>query len=130
MNRVILTGRLTATPELRYTQSNTAYCRFTLAVRGYQDNTQFINCEVWKSQAENLCKYQTKGNMIGIEGRIETHSYELDGEKRYSTNVVCNNVEFLTAKKKSEKEQVETIVENDPFEDFEETVEVNDDFLD
>ena len=72
MNVVILIGRLTKDPELKQTSSNLVYCRFTIAVdRPFsKDNaTDFINCVVWRKQAENLCKYQKKGNLIGVTGK-------------------------------------------------------------
>lgn len=141
MNRIIITGRLTSKPELRYTDSNKAYCKFCLAVRGYQDKADFINCECWDKLAENLCKYQEKGNMICVEGKIKTSSYEVNGEKKYSMDVVCNNIEFLSSKKEQKTESsVPDIdlhstrndyldVDTDPFADFDEQVSIDGDFL-
>ena len=102
INRVVLIGRLTRDPELRKTQSGTSVCSFTLAVnrRQNQDGTQdadFINCVAWNKLADNIQLYQKKGNQLGIEGRINTRSYDNhQGQKVYVTEVVAENVQFLT----------------------------------
>ena len=102
INRVVLIGRLTRDPELRKTQSGTSVCSFTLAVnrRQNQDGTQdadFINCVAWNKLADNIQLYQKKGKRLGIEGRINTRSYDnQQGQKVYVTEVVAENVEFLT----------------------------------
>lgn len=100
MNNVTLIGNLTRDPELASTQSGIAYCRFTVAVsrRFKKDETDFINVIVWKKVAEICDKYLSKGSKVGICGRIQTGSYEKDGQKRYSFNVVADEVEFLTSK--------------------------------
>lgn len=102
INRVVLIGRLTRDPELRKTQSGTSVCSFTLAVnrRQNQDGTQdadFISCVAWNKLADNIQLYQKKGNQLGIEGRINTRSYDnQQGQKVYVTEVVAENVQFLT----------------------------------
>lgn len=102
INRVVLIGRLTRDPELRKTQNGTSVCSFTLAVnrRQNQDGTQdadFINCVAWNKLADNIQLYQKKGNQLGIEGRINTRSYDnQQGQKVYVTEVVAENVQFLT----------------------------------
>lgn len=102
INRVVLIGRLTRDPELRKTQNGTSVCSFTLAVnrRQNQDGTQdadFINCVAWNKLADNIQLYQKKGNQLGIEGRINTRSYDNhQGQKVYVTEVVAENVQFLT----------------------------------
>ena len=107
MNRVELIGRLTRDPELRYTGSNIATTRFTLAVnRPFQSQngeqgTDFINVVVWRKQAENVKKYCTKGSLVAVEGRIQTGSYEKDGRTIYTTDVVADNVQFLETKAQS-----------------------------
>ena len=112
MNKVFLTGRLTAKPELKYTQTNNAVASFTVAVNRQkkQDGTQetdFVNCRVWNKQAENLCKYQDKGNLILVDGSIRVDSYiGNDGSKRYTTYVLANHIEYLESKKKTEAEEV------------------------
>lgn len=102
INRVVLIGRLTRDPELRKTQSGTSVCSFTLAVnrRQNQDGTQeadFINCVAWNKLADNIQLYQKKGNQLGVEGRINTRSYDnQQGQKVYVTEVIAENVQFLT----------------------------------
>ena len=108
MNRVELIGRLTRDPELRYTSSNIATARFSLAVnRPFQSQngeqgTDFINVVVWRKQAENVKKYCTKGSLVAVEGRIQTGSYEKDGQRVYTTDVVADSVQFLESKAQSE----------------------------
>ncbi len=109
LNNVVLIGRLTRDPELRYIPgSGTAVARFSIAVdRGLsrekkqemesknQPTADFINIVVWGKPAENCANYLVKGRLVGIQGRIQTGSYEKDGVRRYTTDVVANNVEFL-----------------------------------
>ena len=108
MNRVELIGRITRDPELRYTNSNIATARFTLAVnRPFQSQngeqgTDFINIVVWRKQAENVKKYVSKGSLVAVEGRIQTGSYEKDGQRIYTTDVVADSVQFLESKAQSE----------------------------
>lgn len=110
MNTVVLMGRLTRDPELRYLQSggSTAIARFSLAVdknlsrekrqemesKG-QPTADFINCQAWGRLGENIAKYSGKGLRVIVEGRIQTGSYEKDGQRIYTTDVVASNVEFL-----------------------------------
>ena len=108
MNRVELIGRLTRDPELRYTSSNIATTRFSLAVnRPFQgqngeQGTDFINIVVWRKQAENVKKYCTKGSLVAVEGRIQTGSYEKDGQRIFTTDVVADSVQFLESKSQSQ----------------------------
>ena len=101
MNKVILIGRLTKDPDLRYTPNGVAVCGFTLAVdrpvqKGGEKETDFIDCVVWNKAAENVAKYLAKGRQAGVEGRVQIRSYNgKDGQRHWRTEVVCNNVEFL-----------------------------------
>lgn len=101
INRVVLVGRLTKDPELRYTPNGVASCRFTVAVnRTFQNEGEqkadFISCVAWRKQAENLANFQRKGNLIGLEGRIQTGNYEgQDGKRVYTTDVVADSIQFL-----------------------------------
>ena len=110
MNRVSLVGRLTQRPELRYTQSNIAYARFTVAVNRMkkEDGTQeadFINCVAWRKQAENVCNYLDKGSRVAVDGRIQTSTYEKqDGSRGYLTEIYAQNIEFLENKKEDRPE--------------------------
>lgn len=110
MNKVVLIGRTTSDIELRYTTNQTAVTRFNLAVdrRTKEDGTDFITCKAWGKTAELLEKYINKGDRIGIEGRIETGSYEKDGRKIYTTEVVVESIEFLTAKKETPAQSQQT----------------------
>lgn len=118
MNRVVLVGRITKDPELRYTNSNIAVVTFTLAVnRMYTDQSgerqaDFIQCVVWRKQAENLARYVTKGALLGVDGRIQTRQYESDQGTRYITEVVCDSVQFLETKEVAEAREEE---QNDDF---------------
>lgn len=105
MNRVMLIGRLTAKPELKYTGSNIPYSRFSIAVnrtfnnQDGQRDADFINVTVWRKQAEVICNYFDKGNQIAIEGRLQTGSYDdKDGNKRYTTDVVLDAFHFIESK--------------------------------
>ena len=102
INRVVLVGRLTRDPELKYTTNGIANLRFSIAVnrtftsQNGERQADFINCVAWRSQAENMAKFLRKGSLIGVEGRIETGSYQAqDGSMRYTTDVVCDSVQFL-----------------------------------
>ena len=101
MNRVSLVGRITNKPELRYTNTQTAYTKFGLAVtRTYnRKETDFINITAWRKQAEIVCQYLDKGSLISVDGRIQTGSFvDKDGNKRYSFDVMADNVQFLESK--------------------------------
>lgn len=101
MNKVILIGRLTKDPELRYTQNGTAVCTFTLAVnRAFtkegEQSADFINIVVWGKIGENSAKYLSKGRQVAIEGKLQVRSYDGDdGKKRYVTEVIAERVEFI-----------------------------------
>lgn len=101
MNTISLTGRLTHDPELRTTQSGKSVCMFSIAVNRIGiEGTDFINCQVWGTQAENLCKYQKKGNLIGLVGSLRNESFQTDsGETKHRSYVIANNIEYLTSKK-------------------------------
>ena len=157
MNKVVLIGRLTRDPELRYTGSNTAVATFSLAVNRNFTNQQgereadFINIVVWRKQAENVKNYLSQGSQVAIEGRIQTRSYgDNNGQKGYVTEVVADNVEFLSSKNSSNSsnggsnsqssdptpydfgpapEPKGTNVDSNPFADFGASIEVSDDEL-
>lgn len=147
LNKVILIGRLTKDPELRYAANNTAVVNFTLATdrpflnANKQRDADFINVVVWRAQAETVSKYVSKGSLVAVDGRIQTGSYEKDGKKVYTTDVVAENVRFLDTKKSSENRQNSgatpydfnesnqrtTNIEDDPYVDFGSSVEITDD---
>lgn len=105
INRTILTGRLTRDPELKATSSGISVSAFTLAVnRQYTDangnrGADFISCVIWHKSAENFCKFTSKGSLVGIDGRIQTRSYDnKDGQKVYVTEVVVDRFALLESK--------------------------------
>lgn len=105
INNVVLVGRLTKDPELKYTGSNIAVASFSLAVnRNFKDangerEADFINCVIWRQQAENLANWAKKGALIGITGRIQTRSYEnQQGQRVYVTEVVAENFQMLESR--------------------------------
>ncbi len=105
LNRVVLVGRLTKDPELRYTPSGAAVATFTLAVNRTFTNQQgereadFINCVVWRRQAENVANFLKKGSLAGVDGRLQTRSYEnQQGQRVYVTEVQAESVQFLEPK--------------------------------
>jgi single-strand DNA-binding protein len=127
INKVILVGRITKDPDLKMTQTNIPVVRFTLAVnRTFTDasgerQADFITCVVWRKQAENLNIYVKKGALLGIEGRIQTGQYETDGVTKYTTEVICDSVQFLESK--SDTNNNETSYRKK--EDSEDTAEVD-----
>jgi single-strand DNA-binding protein len=122
-NLVVLTGRITAEVELKTTPNGVSVCTFSIAVdRGYGENkqTDFINCVAWRSTAEFVSKYFSKGSMIGIEGSIQTRKYQdKNGNTRTAFEVVANNVQFMESKKteadplKAVAEKVNVVVDAD-----------------
>ena len=154
MNKVVLIGRLTRDPELRYTSSNIPSARFSLAVdrpftsQSGERETDFINIIVWRKQAENVCNFLDKGSLVSIEGRLQTGNYtDKDGNKRYTMDVVADSVQFLESRAQSQSRGQSNSnepspydyqndstnnlnVDNDPFADFGDSVSIDDNFLD
>ena len=152
MNKVILIGRLARDPEMRSTMSGSSVTRFTIAVtRTYQDQNgergaDFINCVAWRKQAENIAKYCVTGTQVAVEGRIQTGSYDAqDGSKRYTTDIICDNVTFLGTKGDSLNKENNyssntndhystsdiptSDISEDPYKDFGEEIALTDDDL-
>ena len=111
MNKVFIVGRLVRNPELRYNINNVAICRFSLAVnrpkqKDKEQETDFINCVAYNKLAESIQKYQVKGNLLAIVGRIQTSSYiNQENKKVYTTDVVVNEAQFLTTRLDSQSGQ-------------------------
>ena len=112
INRVILVGRLTKDPEYRQTPSGVSVATFTLAVNRSFTNSQgereadFINVVVFRKQAENVNKYLSKGSLAGVDGRIQSRSYEnQEGRRVFVTEVIADNVHFLEPKKSNQPQQ-------------------------
>lgn len=103
MNSVVLIGRLTQDPELKYTQSGKAFCSFTLAVNREfkKDEADFIRCVAWEKTAEIIAQYLRKGNLFAVNGRLTIRKYEQDGQPRTITEVVVGSFQFLGSKNES-----------------------------
>lgn len=152
MNRVVLVGRLTKDVELRYTPSGAAVATFTLAVNRTFTNQQgereadFINIVVWRRQAENAANFLKKASLAGVDGRLQSRSYEgQDGRCVYVTEVVAESVQFLDFKgNKNERDintsnsnqtsntggnQGYTRIEDDSFANNDEVIDIKDDDL-
>lgn len=103
MNFVVLTGRLTASPELRQTQSGKNVATFRLAVDRDKDKTDFIRCEAWDKTADVCVRYLNKGSKVLVEGAINVDEWEKDGQKRVMYRVLTRRVEFLDTKQKADE---------------------------
>ncbi|TGB01252.1 single-stranded DNA-binding protein [Halobacillus salinus] len=109
LNRVVLVGRLTKDPDLRYTPNGVAVANFTIAVnrpfsnkQGEQD-ADFINCVVWRRAAENLANFMSKGSQVGVDGRLQSRSFDnQEGKRVFVTEVVADSVQFLESKGSSQ----------------------------
>ncbi|MEX5937437.1 single-stranded DNA-binding protein [Mammaliicoccus sciuri] len=111
INRVVLVGRLTKEPEYRVTPSGVQVATFTLAINRTFTNqngerqADFIKCVVFRTPAENVNKYLNKGNLAGVEGRLQSRSYENnEGKRVYVTEVVCDSVQFLEPKSNNQQQ--------------------------
>ena len=126
INQLVLTGRLTKDVDLRTTESGRTIANFSLAVnRNFKNangeyDTDFVNCIIWGEGAKHLAKYCVKGDLIGIVGRLQTRTYEKENRKIYVTEVVVENVTFLSVSPKGEKREEEQV---DPFEEMGQFVE-------
>lgn len=134
MNRVTLVGRLTKDPELRYTPNGVPVATFTLAVnrtfanQNGERETDFLNCVVWRRPAENVANFLKKGSLAGVDGRVQSRTYDgQDGRRVYVTEVVAESVQFLDSKNSSAgntgggnnssggSRQTNTRIDEDPF---------------
>lgn len=124
MNRVVLVGRLTRDPDLRYTPNGVAVANFTIACNRPFRNQQgeqeadFINCVVWRKAAENLANYMKKGSMIGVDGRIQTRSYDnQEGRRVFVTEVLAENIQFLEPRGASQSGGQSNYSRNDQYQE-------------
>ena len=134
INNVVLVGRLTREPELKKTQSGVSFVNFTVAVnRTYTDQSgerqaDFISCVVWRAQADNLARYMRQGSLIGIEGRIQTRTYESEQGTRYITEIVANSIQFLETKStQSQQQSSQSSKNNDDYYDVSQDIITDDD---
>lgn len=141
LNRVVLVGRLTKDPELKYTPNGIAVVSFTLAVnrpfsnQNGEKEADFLNVVVWRKQAENVANYLQKGSLAGVDGRLQSRSYEdKDGKRVFITEITADSVQFLESKGKDTASQQNGIegkqnANNDPFTNDGKPVEISDDDL-
>ena len=131
MNLIVLSGRITRNLELKYTINNKAIIETNIAVkRGFNDEVDFINIQVWGKQAENLAKYCGKGSMIALNGELRIDTFDKnDGKKGYKNYVLVNSIEFLDNKKKEEKTNTEIVRDvmqgKNPYEELGEEIDLN-----
>lgn len=123
LNKVILMGRLTRDPELRSTPQGVSTCSFSIAVdrnfvrQGEERKADFINCVAWRQTAEFIPRYFKKGNMVAIEGSIQTRSWDDDGKNRYVTEVIVSQVYFAESKNSAAMSEILPMGQDDdlPF---------------
>ena len=128
MNRVVLVGRLTKDPELKYSPNGVAICKFTLAVnrpftnQAGEREADFINTSVFRRPAENAANFLKKGSLAGVDGRIQTRNFEgQDGQRVFMTEVVADSVQFLEPKNSNgsnnqqQQRQQQSRQDSDPF---------------
>ena len=146
INRVVLVGRLTRDPELRYTQGGTAVASFTLAVNRQFTNAEgereadFIQCVIWRKAAENFVNFTNKGSLVGIDGHLQTRNYEnKQGQRVYVTEVVVENFSLLESKNANSNDNTNNNPNNqpkkpnnntsDPFANNSKPIDISDDSL-
>ncbi len=134
MNSVTLLGRLTRDPELKFSQSGKAFCKFSIAVQRdfKKDEADFINCIAWDKRAELLTEYLRKGRRIALQGRLNVRNYDQNGETKWITEVIIDKFDFLDSSSNSDNNSEEKrefkkkqndfdrkidSVDNDPLED-------------
>ena len=123
LNKVILMGRLTRDPELRSTPQGVSTCSFSLAVdrnfvkQGEERKADFINCVAWRQTAEFIPRYFKKGNMLALEGSIQTRSWNDEGKNRYATEVIVSQVYFAESKNSAAVSEIPPMGQDDdlPF---------------
>lgn len=136
MNRGVIVGRLVRNPELRYTSSNKAFTKITIACNNSKDDTTFLDITIFGKMAETTDKYCQKGDILGIEYIVKNHNWEDKEFKKHSTySFIANRVEFIspvsksTNKVETPQEQAENSLNKDVFEEFGDSVSIDDDFL-
>lgn len=145
LNRVVLVGRLTRDPDLRFTPNGVAVANFTIAVnrpfknQNGEQEADFLNGVIWRKPAENLANYMKKGSMIGVDGRLQSRTFEdKDGKRVYVTEVVADSVQFLESRNSNNSEKPNSSAQNnyqnqdkprDPFVENGKPIDINDDDL-
>jgi len=113
MNRVCLIGRTTADIEVKQTNSGKAVCTFNLAVRRGKEDTDFIDCVAWETAAQLLSRYVSKGEKVGITGRLQVRQWEKDGKKYKAVEVIVDDIDLIAEKKEQKAEEQYTPLSND-----------------
>ncbi|EJD5781041.1 single-stranded DNA-binding protein [Staphylococcus pseudintermedius] len=142
LNRVVLVGRLTKDPDFRTTPSGVSVATFTLAVNRTFTNAQgereadFINCVVFRKQAENVKNYLSKGSLAGVDGRLQSRSYEnQEGRRVFVTEVVCDSVQFLESKNNNQsnnqpqQQRGQAPAQDNPFTNSNNPIDIDDEDL-
>ena len=132
INNFTIIGRLTRDPETRYTKGNKAVTLINIAVNNGKDDTTFIRLTAFDKLAELVSKYSKKGDLIGTQSIIKNHNWEdKNGNKHYDYSFIINKISFLAKGNKQEETKQEVKKEtHDPFQEFGDMIEVNDNFLD
>lgn len=110
LNQTVLVGRIVSAPEVKELESGKKVTNLTLAIpRSYKNengeyDTDFVDCTLWNSIAQNVCEYCRKGDLVGVKGRVQTENYEVDGDKRKHTTIVAEKVTFLSSSKSKESD--------------------------
>lgn len=110
LNQTVLVGRITKDPEVKELESGKSVTNLTLAIpRSYKNengeyDTDFVDCTLWNSIAQNVCEYCHKGDIVGVKDRIQTENYEVDGDKRKHTTIIAEKVTFLSSSKSKNNE--------------------------
>lgn len=122
MNKVVLIGRMCSGVDSKTSQTGTSMASFRMAVRRDYKNasgeydSDFLNCKAFKTTADYVARYAVKGDMLAIDGRIQTGSYEAkDGTKRYTTDIICNSVDIISSKKKGKDDEGFKEVDDEPL---------------
>lgn len=111
LNQMVIVGRLTGKPEVKTSDNGKKYSNITVAVpRSWKNengeyDTDFLDCVLYEGIAENTANYCNKGDIVGIKGRVQTHTYEKDGEKRKATEIIAEKVTFLSSKSKENEDE-------------------------
>lgn len=132
-NNFIFIGRLTKSPELRYTSSNKAVAQVDLAIQNSKDDTTFVPITLFEKMAENVCKYCEKGDLIGFQGSVKNHNWEDNkGNKHYDYTFLANRMSFLQTKTNNQQEpkQAENVkksTDEQIYADFGDSIEISDD---
>ncbi|WP_079479699.1 single-stranded DNA-binding protein [Halobacillus salinus] len=136
LNRVVLVGRLTKDPALRYTPNGVAVANFTVAVNRPFSNKQgdqeadFVNCVAWRRPAENLAQFMNKGSQVGVDGRLQTRSFDnQEGQRVFITEVVADSVQFLESKKNNQGSGQSSNQSPPPNNQSDEPIDISDDDL-